>query len=158
MESREELQAQRRHIEAELAKITRTTYYDAKWAPGVTDQFKSESREFTNYTDPDKARRLNEELKSVNDKIKNYAYYCQQERAAEQAAYESRHKNDPKPLKDRFSQAKTDAMWRKRHAKGLEKVLYALTFQDAKFRKVMSKATEANLKKVESLYGGSRSR
>lgn len=89
MEKYESLIAEKHRLEQELQKISRRVTSTTPWAPGVTDQFHTESREYTEYTDPQKAQKLMAELKDVEHLIDTYAMRAREEQMREKARIEA---------------------------------------------------------------------
>lgn len=89
MESLESLTARKRELEKELEKLTVKKYGSSPWVSGIQDQFESNSYSYTEYTDPQKAYKIRDELDRVNVDIYTYADRAKKERDSAIALTES---------------------------------------------------------------------
>lgn len=158
MESLESLKSRQRELEKELEKITINHYSTTPWAPGVQDQFKSESHAYQQYTDIDKARRLKNEIANLENQIRTYASRAQTERERQEALidmqrprYEYTAAGVTETTRNPALAARYEAQQRLYGMNKLQQTLMAITGQKRKFKKLWLKSASASTKTQEEV-------
>lgn len=156
MESLDSLKTQLSNAKAELEKITIKKHGSVPWAPGVLDQYKSESYSYEEYTDVSKAYRLKDRIADLENQIKTYAQRAQVER--EKAIRDSQI-----PKYDYTSAGKTqtttnpaiaaryNAQQRLFGMNKLKQTIMTLSGQKRKLQKLWIKANTTNKKTQEQV-------
>ena len=134
MESLNYLKRELVDAQKELKKITVKKYTSAAWAPGIQDQYKSESYEV--YTNPAKARYLKNKIADLENKIAKYDYTSAgEELSTENPAIAARY-NAQQRL---FGMGK------------LRRTLVKAMGQEKKFKKLWKKASTPNAEEQQQV-------
>lgn len=158
MESLDSLKARKNALEEELDSITIERHGSTPWGPGVTDQFKSESYGYKEYTDPKRAYQLRNEIEYLDGQIRNYAENARMEREREEALIESRipkyeyvSAGVSQTTKNPAIAARYNAQHRFFGMSKLEQTLMRITGQKKKFDCLWAKAGTQNLEQQEAI-------
>lgn len=158
MESLESLKIQLQAAKDELKSITVKKHDSVAWQPGVTDQYKSDSYAYEEYTDVSKAYKLKDKIADLEHRINTYAQRASSERQKEQALRESKI-----PKYDYVSAGKTEttknpaiaarynAQQRLFGMNKLKQTVMSISGQKRKFQKLWIKANTTDKKTQEEV-------
>lgn len=151
MESLESLKSELESARRELEKITIRTYGSTPWAPGVQDQYKSDSYSFDQYTDVKKAMQLKEKIMYLEHQINTYAQRAQAEKARKEALLDSQSPKhtyvaggETKTTRNQAIAAAYDAQQRLFGMSKVKRAVATITGQKRKFNKLWHKANSVN--------------
>lgn len=158
MESLESLRSRKAGLEAELERITIKRYGSTPWASGVQDQFKSESYSYNQYTNPERAYQLKNEIERLDGQIRTYAQRARAEREREEALIESRipkygyvSAGVSQTSHNPAIAARYNAQQRFFGMNKFQQTLLKITGQKRKFDRLWSKAGSASLKQQQEI-------
>ena len=158
MEDLSYLRARLRDAEYELKKITIKKYGSVPWAPGVQDQFKSESYSYDQYTDVSKAYRLKALIEDLKHQIDTYPERARARREREEELRESqitKYKytvgNKEEITTNPAIAARYNAQHRLFGMNKLQRAIKTLTGQKKKFEKLWHNADTIDEKTQEQV-------
>ena len=158
MESLESLKSELKSAISELEKITIKKYGSSPWAPGVTDQHKSDSYSFDQYTDVKKAMELKDRINYLKHQINTYAQRAQAERARKEALLDSqspKHKyvtgGVSKTTRNPAIAAAYDAQHRLFGMSKVKRAFATISGQKRKFNKLWNAAGSTNIVKQQEV-------
>ncbi len=158
MESLDNLKAQLRDAKEALEKITIKRYGSVPWAPGVLDQYKSESYSYETYTDVSKAYKLKDRITYLENQIKTYAQRAQAEREREKAIrdrqitkYEYTSAGKTETTTNPAIAARYNAQQRLFGMNKIKQTIMKLSGQKRKFEKLWYRAVTTNEKTQEQV-------
>ena len=158
MQSLDYLKAQLRDAKEELEKITIKKHGSVAWAPGVTDQHKSDSYSYEEYTDVSKAYKLKDRIADLENQIENYAQIAQAEREREKAIrdseiprYEYTSAGKTQTSTNPAIAARYNAQQRLFGMNKLKQTIMTVSGQKRKFKKLWIKANTTNERTQEQV-------
>ena len=156
MESLNYLKRELVDAQKELKEITVKKYTSAAWAPGIQDQYKSESYEV--YTNPVKARYLKNKIADLENQIKTYTESERRERQREasfresqKAKYEHTAAGEGLSTENPAIAARYNAQQRLFGMGKLRRTLVKAMGQEKKFKKLWKKAVTPNAEEQQQV-------
>ncbi len=155
MESLESLKERKSQLERRLEKITTVKHGTTPWAPGVQDQYYTDSYSYEEYSNSDEAKDLKRQIDALKTQIETYAERARAEREAiiesqtPKYTYSSAGKEEV--TKNPAMAARYNARERLYGMSKLRRTLMKVSGQKRKFEKLWLKAVTANKKEQEKV-------